>query len=167
MWRHLVNLLLFVLPPTRLFAFRRALLVRVGLRLGPNARICGRGWIYGRGEINVGADSWVGLDAVFYSHADAPIRIGANCDIGPANMFVTGSHIIGEGARRAGEGTSAPITIGDGCWLGARVTVLGGVTIGQGAIVAAGAVVTKDVPPHSLVGGVPAKLIRQLLVDHP
>ncbi len=55
-----------------------------------------------------------------------------------------------------------PIVIGDGCWIGANATIIGGVTIGEGAVVAAGAVVTKDVAPHTLVGGVPAKFIKNL-----
>jgi len=54
------------------------------------------------------------------------------------------------------------VVIEDDVWLSARVIVLKGVTIGRGAVVAAGAVVTKDVAPHTLVGGVPAKLIRSL-----
>ena len=56
--------------------------------------------------------------------------------------------------------TEAPITIENDVWIGAKVTVLGGVTIGNGSIVAAGSVVTKDVKPYSIVGGVPAKMIR-------
>lgn len=56
---------------------------------------------------------------------------------------------------------SAPITIGDNVWIGMRATILKGVNIGEGAIIAAGAVVVKDVPPHTLVGGVPAKIIKE------
>lgn len=55
-----------------------------------------------------------------------------------------------------------PVVIGNGVWIGANVTILGGVNIGDGAVVAAGAVVTKDVPAKTLVGGVPAKVIKQL-----
>ncbi|MNG32136.1 Virginiamycin A acetyltransferase [compost metagenome] len=53
------------------------------------------------------------------------------------------------------------ITIEDDCWIGSNVTILDGVTIGTGSVVAAGAVVTKDVPPYSVVGGVPAKIIKE------
>ena len=56
--------------------------------------------------------------------------------------------------------SEAPITIENDVWIGAKVTVIGGVTIGNGAIVAAGSVVTKDVKPYAIVGGVPAKVIR-------
>ena len=55
-----------------------------------------------------------------------------------------------------------PIIIDDGCWIGANATIIGGVTIGEGAVVAAGAVVTKDVEPYTMVGGVPAKIIKEL-----
>lgn len=55
---------------------------------------------------------------------------------------------------------SAPIVIGDHVWIGMNVIVLKGVTIGEGAVVSAGSVVTKDVPPHSLVAGVPAKVVK-------
>ena len=64
--------------------------------------------------------------------------------------------------RRRPDGTARPVDIGEDTWLGAGVIVLGGVTIGDGAIVAAGAVVNKDVPPFTIVGGVPAKFIRKL-----
>jgi maltose O-acetyltransferase len=60
------------------------------------------------------------------------------------------------------ESISKPVVIEDDVWLAARVTVLKGVRIGRGAVVAAGAVVTKDVPPCTLVGGVPARIIKQI-----
>ena len=58
----------------------------------------------------------------------------------------------------------APTIIGRNAWVGINVTILPGVVIGEGAIVAAGSVVTKDVPPHSLVGGVPSRIIKYLEV---
>ena len=61
---------------------------------------------------------------------------------------------------RDGYTPTAPIKIGNHVWIGVNCTILKGVTIGDGAIIAAGSVVTKDVPAHSLVGGVPAKVIR-------
>jgi acetyltransferase-like isoleucine patch superfamily enzyme len=64
-------------------------------------------------------------------------------------------HYVGDGSP------TAPVTIGDHVWLGTRAIILKGVTIGDGALVAAGAVVTKDVPPKTLVGGVPARVIRE------
>jgi acetyltransferase-like isoleucine patch superfamily enzyme len=59
---------------------------------------------------------------------------------------------------------SAPIAIEDDVWIGCRATILKGVTIGKGSVVAAGAVVTKSCPHHSLIGGIPAKIIREGVV---
>ena len=63
--------------------------------------------------------------------------------------------------------TYKPIVICDYAWIGMRATILGGVTIGEGAVVMAGAVITHDVPPYAVVGGVPAKVIRQRELQQP
>lgn len=100
------------------------------------------------------------------------IRIGNDVLIAPGVQINTASHPVKlserltpgwqQGSAEYRWRTYArPITIGDGCWIGANATILGGVTIGNGAVVAAGAVVTADVAPHTLVGGVPAHLIRE------
>jgi maltose O-acetyltransferase len=162
MLRHLINTLLFVLPPSRLFALRRLLLSLAGIRLGANVQYCGRAWIYGRGELFVDDDTWLSPATNIYTHTDVAIKIGARCDIGPGVELIPGGHSVGSSSRRAGAGTVKPITIGDGCWIGARCLILGGVTIGDGCIVAAGAVVTTSVPPNTLVAGVPAKVKQAL-----
>lgn len=92
-------------------------------------------------------------------------------------MHITGGFIIGENVSISSEvglisGTHdindplfsvhyKPIVIGNYAWIGVRATILGGVTIGEGAVVMAGAVVTRDVPPYAVVGGVPAKVVTQ------
>lgn len=156
MIRHIVNLLLLRLPPTRLFAFRRLLLRVAGIDMATNARMCGGGWIYGNGEIRIGINSWLSPECKLYSHWEASIDIGNNCDIGPEVSFVTGGHSRGSAERRAGPGTAASIKIGHGCWIGARSTIFAGVEIGAGCIVAAGSVVTKSLPENSFAAGVPA-----------
>ena len=70
-----------------------------------------------------------------------------------------------EDPKKRGNLCPAPIKIADGVWIGSNATILPGVTIGEGAIIAAGAVVTKDVEAMSIVGGVPAKLIRKIKAD--
>lgn len=87
-----------------------------------------------------------------------PLRIGSNCQIGADFTVVAENHVKPTGG---GSVTSAVtrkgVTVGDGCWIGHRVVILDGVEVGEGAVVAAGAVVTRDVPPGSTVGGVPAR----------
>lgn len=161
-WQLAFNLALAWLPFTRGFEVKRWLLRRRGASVEEGVRIAGGTKIVGPGTLSIGSDTWIGPYGVFYTHTDAPIRIGARCDIGPGVHFVTGTHLIGPHERRAGSGKALPVSVGNGCWLGARVTVLAGVKIGSGAIVAAGAVVTSDVESNTLVGGVPARLIRNL-----
>jgi len=101
--------------------------------------------------------------------------IGYNCELygevnlkndvlmAPECVFYTRNHEVSRtdipmGAQ--GDGPSFPITIGNDVWLGRRVMVMPGVSIGDGCIVAAGAIVTKDFPPYTVLGGVPAKVIR-------
>ena len=85
----------------------------------------------------------------------AEIRIGENCLIGPdVGIYSAGHRIQPEG--RIADVYAQPVTIGNDVWIGGHSTILPGVTIGDGAVVAAGAVVTKDVPPRSLVAGNPA-----------
>lgn len=90
------------------------------------------------------------------------ITIGQYVGFGQQVMILTETHTIGTPEYRSGQLTPKPVTIGDGCWIGARATILPGVTIGPGAVVAAAAVVTKDVRPHTIVGGVPAKELKRL-----
>jgi maltose O-acetyltransferase len=130
--------------------------------MGSASCMCGRGWIYGRGVVRIGDGTWLSPGVTIHSHPNAPVRIGDRCDVGPGVEFVTGSHAIGPPSRRAGTGSAAAITLGNGCWVGAGSTILGGVSVGEGAIVAAGSVVTRDVPAHTLVAGVPAVVKRRL-----
>jgi acetyltransferase-like isoleucine patch superfamily enzyme len=92
--------------------------------------------------------------------AQSAVSIGSDCAIGNYSLIMdTDFHVPGDLLALP---AAHPVVIEDGVWLGARVTVLKGVTIGEGAVVAAGAVVTKDVPPRTVVGGVPARIIRTL-----
>ena len=94
----------------------------------------------------------------------AKITIGDNVVIGPNVTLSAATHPIHPESRTDGEHSFpimvAPITIEDDVWIGARVTILPGVRVGRGSIIGAGSVVTKDVPPYSIVGGNPARLIR-------
>lgn len=85
------------------------------------------------------------------------VSIGADCALAFDTVIMdTDFH----GSDRSRGGRDEPVRIGNHVWIGARATILKGVTIGEGAVIAAGSVVTRDVPPRSMVGGVPADLIR-------
>lgn len=162
MLRHLINLLLWSLPPTRLFRLRRLLLRLAGLDLADDVSVCGQGWFFGPGAVHIGHGTWLSPRVLVYTHADAPIVIGPSCDIGPFVRILTGGHDIGPSVRRAGTGTARAVSIGAGCWIGANTLILGGTTIGAGTIVAAGSVVTGDLPANCLAAGVPARIKRML-----
>ncbi len=84
------------------------------------------------------------------------IEIGKNVFIGPFCGFYTASHPMDYATRNKGLERALPIRIGDNCWFGANVSVLQGVTIGSGCVIAAGSVVTRDLPDNCLAAGVPA-----------
>lgn len=90
------------------------------------------------------------------------VRIGDHVMIGPGTLITTVTHPLDYRRRREYMAEALPVVIEDDVWIGGNVTVLPGVTIGRGSVVAAGAVVTTDVAPNTLVGGVPAKVIKDL-----
>lgn len=112
------------------------------------------------GKITLGAGSFVGAYAIL--NGQGGLSIGENALIAGHCHIVAGNHRHDDLSRPMAhqDFISEGIVIEDDVWLGAGAKVLDGVHIGQGAIVSAGAVVTRDVPPHAIVGGVPAKLIR-------
>ena len=93
-----------------------------------------------------------------------PVEIGSHVNLAQGITVTALNHNFGDTEKRIDEqGVSTnPVTIEDDVWIGANAVILPGVTIGNHCVVAAGAVVTKDVPPHSLVAGVPAKVIKQI-----
>ena len=95
------------------------------------------------------------------------MRIGAGCFLAMHVVVGTWTHEIGPEAQRAGPTSVRPVTIADGCWIGARATILPGVTVGRGCIVAAGAVVSGDCEPNGLYAGVPAVRKRDLVPPQP
>lgn len=90
------------------------------------------------------------------------VAIGDYCMIGPNSTISTVNHPMDAEGRRQKLSIAKPVTIGNDVWIGANCVILPGVTIGHNVVVAAGAVVTRDVPDNCVVGGVPAKVIRTL-----
>lgn len=95
-------------------------------------------------------------------YISSQVTIGNKVSIGPEVMLLSDTHKIGKSQQRAGENSYPEIVIEEGCWLGARVMILGGVRIEKGCVIAAGAVVTKDCKANGLYAGVPARKIRDL-----
>jgi acetyltransferase-like isoleucine patch superfamily enzyme len=110
--------------------------------------------------LRIGSSSFVNARCHF--DVTNPIVIGDRVALGQEVMILTGTHDTSDPTCRNGAIVAAPVRVGGGAWLGARCVILPGVTIGEGAVVAAGAVVTRDVPPHTVAGGVPAKVIKSL-----
>ncbi len=95
----------------------------------------------------------------------APVHIGNHVMIGPNTLISTVGHPLSPKGRREHLGIAKPISIGNDVWIGGNCVILPGVTIGNNVVVAAGAVVTKNVPDNCVVGGVPAKLIKTIEDD--
>lgn len=154
-----VGRFLFALAASRVVSdrARAALLRRLGLSLG---HVHVRHGLDAGRSLRVGDGSFIGVGC-YFEHT-APVVIGRNVAIGSRLSVHTSSHDRGDAPRRAGERWVAPVTIEDGCWLGGNVTVLPGVTIGAGCVIAAGAVVTRDCEPHGQYAGVPARRIKEL-----
>ncbi len=114
-------------------------------------------------RLRIGAN--VVINVNFFADLTSDIRIGNGVSVGHHVVMITADHAIGPPNKRAGTVLPKPIEIGDGCWIGARCTILPGVHIGASSIVAAGSLVSSDVPPNKLVGGVPARIIKSLSND--
>ena len=112
-------------------------------------------------NLEIGSGTFINTFARFGIPVER-VRIGCNVQIGPFVCFETVSHGL-RYVPGVGRGdTHAPIVVEDEVWIGAGAIILAGVTIGRGAVVAAGAVVTANVAAHTIVGGVPARLIRPI-----
>lgn len=112
------------------------------------------------GDVIIGDHTRIGL----HNTIIGPVTIGSNVNLAQGITITALNHNFSETNKRIDEqgiSTNA-VTIDDDVWIGANTVILPGVKIGNHCVVAAGAVVTKDVPPHSLVAGVPAKVIKQI-----
>lgn len=121
------------------------------------ARICS---CNERAQIRIGARTTVGYHTFIF--ASASISIGEDCLIAPFVYLVDSNHGLLRSERiNRQQNTTAPITIGNDVWIGAKATVLAGVSIGDGAVIASGAMVNRDVAPYAIVGGTPAKVLGE------
>lgn len=111
-------------------------------------------------NIHIGENFYANFDCVFLDVCE--IRIGSNCFIAPGVHIYTATHPLNANARASGAEYGIPVKIGDNVWIGGKAIINPGITIGHNVVIASGAVVTKDVPDHVVVGGNPAKIIKKI-----
>lgn len=149
-------------PRWMLNGWRGLLLKAFGANLGKGVRVQGGARVWYPGNLTIGENSWVGDGANLY--CVAPITIGANAVVSEYAFVCTAEHDI---ASERFELKTAPIVIGDMAWIGARAMILPGRKVGEGAVVAAGAMVTHDVAPWTVVAGNPARVISRREIKAP
>ena len=137
-------------------------------------RHCGKGFylrptcsdLKGLWNMSIGDGSSISKGSVFYC-TEAPLTIGKKVIFGPNPTIITGDHrmdVVGKFIMDSHEKlpkNDAPVIIEDDVWAGANITILKGVTIGRGCVIAAGAVVNKSMPPYSIIGGLPARVLKR------
>lgn len=153
-----------LIPPLGGNRLRTKLLRLGGMQIGPGTVLGGIVHVHGgphaASRLRIGGRCWINADCTFDSSAQ--IVIEDDVAMGQQVLILTNTHEIGEPGYRAGPSKDLPVRIRSGAWIGARATVLPGVTVGAGTIVAAGAVVAKSTPDNVLVAGVPARVIKSL-----
>lgn len=144
----------YVLPVVPFWLPRRLYLKMIGMKIGKKSFIMRSSYITAPRHISIGSYSHINRGCLL--DARGGITIGDNVSVSHNVSIVTGGH---DHKSPAFEGRYLPVCIKDYAWLGINSTILQNVTVGEGAVVCAGAVVTKDVEPYTIVAGVPAKVI--------
>lgn len=162
-WYEALTQLILGMPRAQPFlAAKRALLRSLGASIGQRVMIYPNVVIVPiSGRFILGDDVDLGSGVLITTPGG--VSIGDRTMIGYGTKILSANHTVprGRGPVFGAGHTSAPVTIGRDVWLGANVVVLPGVSIGEGAIVAAGAIVTKSIPPFTIAAGVPAIVIRE------
>ena len=154
---------LLKMMPLIFFPKINALLLRLlGYNISYSARIYSSVKIFGNIKVEIGENTFIGNETIITGGL-AAIQIGNNCDISDRVSIFCGTHEIDyTGDRSVGKGIGKDIVIEDGVWIGYGALVLPGVRIGKKSVVAAGTVVHKNVPPYTIVGGNPMKILKHM-----
>ncbi len=160
---NLVNLVTELLPPPLRYLWFKLCLKR----LGSKGYIDHKTYFRYPGKISIGNNVWINRGCRFFASyhvKEAVINVGNNVAFGPEVCVFSAGH----GTRfRKLTNTAASVIVEDYCWIGGRAILLPGVRIGEGAVVAAGSVVSRDVPAWTIVGGVPARFIKMRTLENP
>jgi acetyltransferase-like isoleucine patch superfamily enzyme len=157
----IVNIFIGGLPHAPIAnAFKSRLMISRGAQIGERVKLLQGIWVDRFTKLSIGNDVSIAKDVIIV--AIGGVRIGDRAMIGYGSKLISAGHNIPENREpmRFSGALLKKVVIENDTWLGAQTVILPGVTIGEGAIVAAGAVVSKDVEPFSIVGGVPAEIIK-------
>lgn len=145
------------------YFFSRLALGLIGVKIGKNLKTFPVTTIENPGGVSIGDNVWIGKNISLYGCNG--IKIGNDVIIAKDVSLISGNHKYSDKTKKINnqnmELGKSPITIGNDVWIGEKAIILKSVNIGEGCVVGAGAVVTKDVPPFSVVAGNPAVIIKQ------
>lgn len=160
MIKHLLSLFVSIIP-NRFFTFKSKIWNHIGYNIHYSARLSSSVKLLGSIDIMIKDDTFIGHNTLIMG-GESKITIGKNCDISSNVTIVSGTHELNpRGIRMAGRGIGKDVIIRNGVWVGASVTILPGVTIGEMSVVAAGSIVNKNVDSYTMVAGNPAKPIKR------
>ena len=152
------------LPDNVIFLRLRGTLSRPFLgSCGTNLRLGRCITFYNPASIHIGRDTYIAHGCWFL--AGGQIKVGNEVMFGPYCVVVSSNHTRLNGSFRFGQPEKLPISIGCGSWVASHVSITAGSNIGKGVLVAAGAVVTGEIPPNMVIGGVPARVLEE--IDEP
>ncbi len=144
-----------------IYACARLLLRSMGVSFGKNLQSFSVFSIETPHLLRIGDNVWIGRDCSFY--ADSGITIGNDVMVSRGVSIISSDHAYADASRAIRDQgmkiESRPVVIGDDVWIGEKAIILKEVTIGEGAIIGAGAVVTRDVPPFDIAAGNPARIV--------
>lgn len=158
-----------ILPSSGLQSLKAKLFRWAGVKVGKNVEFFHGFKIQGVGDIEIGNGAFIGHEVLFMINEGSKIIVKEEAIVSSRVTVITGFHPITPDGKRilSREGTTSVVKINRGCCVLAGSLVLPGVTVGEMSLVAAGATVAKDVKPYTLVGGCPAKFIRNLTTTNP
>jgi acetyltransferase-like isoleucine patch superfamily enzyme len=152
---------IFNLPRVLFFSSLKVTILKlVGVKVGKRTTIYPNVWIFPGKGLNIGDDVDIALGVIITTNGG--VTIGDRTLLGYRTQILSSNHVIPQGRGRIfGAGHDhAEVIIENDVWIGANCIILPGVRIGEGSVIAAGSVVTKDIEPYSIVAGTPAKFIK-------